>query len=81
MEFGIFSNGFRPHTSASRTYEEDLGEIVLADHVEAAHPPLFQLLQHLPGIIEPMLVDGADHLNAIGSGQQHLHDIFPCKDA
>src|SRR5215510_1884325 len=33
MEFGIFSNGFRPHTSASRTYEEDLYEIVLADHL------------------------------------------------
>src|SRR3977135_4544688 len=33
MEFGIFSNGFRPHTSASRTYEEDLGEIVLADQL------------------------------------------------
>ena len=29
MEFGIFSNGFRPHTSASQTYEEDLFEIVL----------------------------------------------------
>ena len=33
MEFGIFSNGFRPHTSASRTYEEDLNEIVLADQL------------------------------------------------
>ncbi|MET0471806.1 MAG: LLM class flavin-dependent oxidoreductase, partial [Xanthobacteraceae bacterium] len=33
MEFGIFSNGFRPHTSASRTYEEDLSEIVLADQL------------------------------------------------
>ena len=31
MEFGIFSNGFRPHTTASQTYEEDLAEIVLAD--------------------------------------------------
>ncbi len=31
MEFGIFSNGFRPHTSAARTYEEDIHEIVLAD--------------------------------------------------
>ena len=33
MEFGIFSNGFRPHTTASRTYEEDLAEIVLADQL------------------------------------------------
>jgi alkanesulfonate monooxygenase SsuD/methylene tetrahydromethanopterin reductase-like flavin-dependent oxidoreductase (luciferase family) len=33
MEFGIFSNGFRPHTSASRTYDEDLREIVLADQL------------------------------------------------
>ena len=31
MEFGIFSNGFRPHTTASPTYAEDLAEIVLAD--------------------------------------------------
>ena len=31
MEFGIFSNGFRLHTSAARTYEEDIHEIVLAD--------------------------------------------------
>jgi limonene 1,2-monooxygenase len=33
MEFGIFSNGFRPHTSAAETYEEDLLEIVLADEL------------------------------------------------
>ncbi len=33
MEFGIFSNGFRPHTSAARTYEEDIHEIVLADRL------------------------------------------------
>ena len=33
MEFGIFSNGFRPHTAASQTYEEDLSEIVLADQL------------------------------------------------
>jgi limonene 1,2-monooxygenase len=33
MEFGIFSNGFRPHTTASRTYQEDLAEIVLADQL------------------------------------------------
>jgi len=33
MEFGIFSNGFRPHTTAARTYQEDLEEIVLADQL------------------------------------------------
>ena len=33
MEFGIFSNGFRLHTSAARTYEEDIHEIVLADRL------------------------------------------------
>ncbi len=31
MEFGVFSNGFRPHTTAAETYEEDLQEIILAD--------------------------------------------------
>jgi limonene 1,2-monooxygenase len=31
MHFGIFSNGFRPHTTAAKTYDEDLFEIVLAD--------------------------------------------------
>ena len=33
MEFGIFSNGFRPHTSAALTYDEDIREIVLADQL------------------------------------------------
>jgi len=33
MEFGIFSNGFRPHTSAAQSYQEDLAEIVLADQL------------------------------------------------
>src|SRR6202451_2299174 len=33
MEFGIFSNGFRPHTTAAQTYQEDLDEIVLADQL------------------------------------------------
>lgn len=33
MEFGIFSNGFRPHTSASATYEEDLQELIHADQL------------------------------------------------
>ncbi len=31
MEFGVFSNGFRPHTTAAQTYEEDLAEIIHAD--------------------------------------------------
>ena len=33
MEFGIFSNGFRPHTTAAETYQQDLDEIVLADQL------------------------------------------------
>jgi len=33
MEFGIFSNGFRSHTSASQSYEADIAEIVLADQL------------------------------------------------
>jgi limonene 1,2-monooxygenase len=33
MDFGIFSNGFRPHTSAGKTYDEDIHEIVLADQL------------------------------------------------
>ena len=31
MHFGIFSNGFRPHTTAAQSYDEDIREIVLAD--------------------------------------------------
>lgn len=33
MEFGIWSNGFRPHTTAARAFEEDLQEIILADQL------------------------------------------------
>ena len=33
MDFGLFSNGFRPHTSASQTYQDDIDEIVLADRL------------------------------------------------
>lgn len=33
MDFGIFSNGFRPHTTAAQTYDEDIYEIVLADEL------------------------------------------------
>ena len=33
MEFGLFSNGFRPHASAAQSYDEDIGEIVLADEL------------------------------------------------
>jgi limonene 1,2-monooxygenase len=34
MEFGIFSNGFRPHTTAAQTYDEDLAEIIHADKLD-----------------------------------------------
>ena len=33
MEFGLFSNGFRPHTSAGQSYDEDIAEIVLAEQL------------------------------------------------
>ncbi len=33
MKFGVFSNGFRPHTTAQQTYDEDIHEIVLADEL------------------------------------------------
>ncbi len=33
MHFGIFCNGFRPHTSAHATYHEDLREIIVADEL------------------------------------------------
>jgi limonene 1,2-monooxygenase len=33
MEFGLFSNGFRSHTSAGQTYDADIAEIVLADQL------------------------------------------------
>lgn len=33
MNFGIWSNGWRPHTSPQRAYEEDLNEIILADEL------------------------------------------------
>lgn len=33
MEFGIFSNGFRPHHIAGESYDEDIREIVLAEEL------------------------------------------------
>jgi limonene 1,2-monooxygenase len=33
MEFGIFSNGFRPHSIAGDSYNEDIREIVLAEEL------------------------------------------------
>lgn len=33
MEFGIFSNGFRPHSVAGDSYDEDIREIVLAEEL------------------------------------------------
>lgn len=33
MEFGIWSNGFRPHTTPAETFDEDLQEIILADEL------------------------------------------------
>jgi len=57
MHFGIWSNGFRPHTSAARTYEEDIFEIVLADklgfrdaYISAHHgePPYINRVDTIP---------------------------------
>ena len=33
MEFGLFSNGFRPHSVAGDSYDEDIREIVLAEQL------------------------------------------------
>ena len=80
MEFGIFSNGFRPHTTAAQTYEEDLAEIVLADqlgfrvrlHQRAPRRAgLYRQGRHAPG---PGTFDvqggGADQANSHGRGGQ-----------
>lgn len=57
MHFGIFSNGFRPHTTAANAYEEDIFEIVLADklgyrdaYISAHHgePPYINKVDNLP---------------------------------
>src|SRR3954463_11727412 len=56
MEFGIFSNGFRPHTSASQTYAEDLNEIVLADRLG------FELAFISEHHGEPVYIDKVDTL-------------------
>jgi hypothetical protein len=42
MRFGIFSNGFRPHTSAAQTYDEVLVEKVV---------PFGRLVPRLAGIV------------------------------
>jgi limonene 1,2-monooxygenase len=57
MDFGIFSNGFRPHTSAGRTYDEDIHEIVLAEELGASvayisehhgEPPYINTVDSIP---------------------------------
>ena len=57
MEFGIFSNGFRPHTTAAQTYEEDLAEIVLAD--QARLSAIAFISEHHG---EPVYIDKVDTL-------------------
>jgi limonene 1,2-monooxygenase len=56
MEFGIFSNGFRPHTTAAQTYDEDLAEIVLADRLGYR----YAFISEHHG--EPIYIDKADIL-------------------
>ena len=57
MHFGIWSNGFRPHTSAAKTFDEDILEIVLADklgfrdaYISAHHgePPYINRVDTIP---------------------------------
>jgi alkanesulfonate monooxygenase SsuD/methylene tetrahydromethanopterin reductase-like flavin-dependent oxidoreductase (luciferase family) len=56
MEFGIFSNGFRPHTTAAQAYAEDLAEIVHADQL--GYRDVFISEHHG----EPIYIDKADIL-------------------
>ena len=85
MEFGIFSNGFRPHTSASRTYDEDIHEIVLADklgfrdaYISEHHgePPYIGKVDTIP-VPELMMCKAAGLTTRIRMGSAvrlvHLH--------
>ena len=85
MEFGIFSNGFRPHTSAARTYEEDIHEIVLADklgfrdaYISEHHgePPYISRVDTIP-VPELMMCKAAALTERIRMGAAvkliHLH--------
>lgn len=85
MKFGIFSNGFRPHTTARETYEEDIREIVLADELgfEVAfisehhgEPPYVNRVDTIPAP-EMMMVKAAALTRTIKMGAAvkliHLH--------
>jgi len=56
MRFGIFSNGFRPHTAAEQAYQADLEEIVLADELG------FEIAYISEHHGEPLYIDKVDTL-------------------
>jgi limonene 1,2-monooxygenase len=85
MEFGIFSNGFRRHTSAGKTYDEDIAEIVLADrlgfrdaYISEHHgePPYINAVDTIP-VPELMMCKAAGLTQRIRMGAAikliHLH--------
>ena len=85
MEFGIFSNGFRPHSSAGNSYEEDIREIVLADqlgfrdaYISEHHgePPYIDRVDTIP-IPDMMMCKAAALTKTIRMGSAvkliHLH--------
>ncbi|WP_424135185.1 LLM class flavin-dependent oxidoreductase [Roseomonas chloroacetimidivorans] len=85
MEFGIFSNGFRPHVSAAHSYDEDIAEIVLADrlgfrdaYISEHHgePPYIGTVDTIP-LPELMMCKAAALTKSIRMGSAvkliHLH--------
>lgn len=62
MEFGIFSNGFRPHSIAADSYNEDIQEIVLAaelgfrDAYISEHHGELPYINRVDTILEPDLL-------------------------
>lgn len=87
MEFGLFSNGFRPHTSAAATYDEDIHEIVLADqlgfrdaYISEHHgePPYINAVDTIP-IPEMMMCKAAALTRNIrmGAAIQLIHLYHP----
>jgi limonene 1,2-monooxygenase len=85
MHFGIFSNGFRPHTSAGESFDADIREIVLADqlgfrdaYISEHHgePPYIGKVDTIP-IPEMMMCKAAGLTKQIRMGAAvkliHLH--------
>ena len=85
MDFGLFSNGFRPHASAADSYDEDIAEIVLAEelgfrdaYISEHHgePPYINAVDTIP-IPEMMMCKAAALTKRIRMGSAvkliHLH--------